>query len=305
MAITDARYCELLTRKHAKTFSVASLLLPPEKRRATYALYAFCRVADDLVDVADRSADGGGAAHRLVGHRRKLDLALQGEGSDPVFRELARAIEHYAIPAAPLYELLDGVASDLTRTRWGSWSDLLGYCEGVAGCVGEMCASVMGVRGGPAYRPIAVGHARSLGVAMQLTNVLRDIGEDARRGRCYLPTDELREAGLTPEDILDGSALVQRARWHAFMHHQVARARAYYELAAPGIGMLEADAQRCAVACATGYARILGAIERNGYDSFTRRASLGWGERAWVLGRALLLRADDTLTDIPPTASAA
>lgn len=285
---TDARYCEHLTRGHARTFSIASLFLPAEKRRATYALYAFCRVADDLVDLAGGRSDRSGLEAALGAHRKSLDEALKGRGSNAVFRELAWAIHRFEIPGAPLYELLDGVAMDISATRWATWSDLLTYCEGVAGCVGEMCASVMGVRGGQAMRPVAVAHARALGVAMQLTNVLRDVGEDARRGRVYLPTAELADVGLTAEEVISGSAIKDRQKWQMLMRRQVSRARHYYEIAAPGIPMLEKDAQRCANACAVGYSRILDVIERNNYDSFTRRASLGWGERALVLGRCFL-----------------
>ena len=287
MSLPDARFCENLTRRHARTFSVASLLLPAEKRRGTYALYAFCRIADDLVDRAENLDDAVKLSRDLEAHRRALDLALVGRGADPVFRELAWAVAHFEIPPAPLHELLDGVAMDLTVRRWDSWSELQGYCEGVAGSVGEMCASVLGVQGGHAALPVAVAHARALGVAMQLTNVLRDIGEDARRGRCYLPADELAAHGFSVESVLDGSALAQRARWRAFMEVQVASARHYYQLSAPGIALLDKDARRCAAACAVGYSRILDAIERNGYDTYSRRASLGWSERAMVLGRAL------------------
>lgn len=288
MSLSDAKFCEQLTRRHGRTFSVASFLLPAEKRRGANALYAFCRVADDLVDQADSLADVAFVSRRLEAHRKALDLALTGDGADPVFRELAWAIARFGIRAAPLHELLDGVAIDVTVRRWQSWSELHFYCEGVAGSVGEMCAAVMGVTGGRAARPMAVAHARALGVAMQLTNVLRDIGEDARRGRCYLPLEELHLHDLTVDAVLDGSALIDRARWRALMRAQVSRARRYYQLAAPGIAMLESDAQRCVAACAVGYSRILDAIERNEYDTFTRRATLGWSERALVLGRALL-----------------
>lgn len=284
---SDARYCEYLTRGHARTFSIASLFLPAEKRRATYALYAFCRVADDLVDLAGGRSDRGGLESQLAAHRRGLDDAIAGRGSNAVFRELAWAIQRFDIPGAPLHELLDGVTMDVSASRWQDWPALLAYCEGVAGCVGEMCASVMGVKA-DIPRSVAVAHARALGVAMQLTNVLRDIGEDARRGRVYLPVAELAEAGLTPEQVIDGSALRNRTAWHTLMRRQVSRARHYYEKAAPGIPMLESDAQRCANACAVGYSRILDVIERNNYDSYTRRASLGWGERALVLGRCFL-----------------
>ncbi|MCC6317886.1 MAG: phytoene/squalene synthase family protein [Gemmatimonadaceae bacterium] len=288
MTHPDAQFCEQVTRRHARTFSVASLLLPAEKRRATYALYAFCRVADDLVDLANDGLEAGSVTQRLDQHRRALDRALCGAGTDAVFRELAWATDRFAIPAAPLVELLDGVAVDITARPLDTWSNLLAYCEGVAGSVGEMCLAVMSVGGTPGARPLAVTHARALGVAMQLTNVLRDIGEDARRGRCYVPTDELLEFGFAPDDVITGRAARRRDAWEGLMRRQVTRARHYYHLAAPGIPMLDADSRRCASACASGYARILDAIERNGYDTFTQRARLGWRERAVVLGRALL-----------------
>lgn len=307
MAPSDALHCEQLTRRHARTFALASRFLPAEKRRGTYALYAFCRIADDLVDLAGSSADRHDLVGRLDALRRDLDRALAGEGSDPVFRELAWSVERFGIPGAPLHELLGGVSLDLTVERWASWGDLLRYCEGVAGCVGEMCVAVLGVAGGPDVRPTAVSHARALGVAMQLTNVLRDVGEDARLGRCYLPVDELAEHGLTPDDIVAGRRVCGLPQWRALMRRQVARAREYYAAAAPGIAMLEPDAQRCAAACALGYSRILDVIERNGYDSLTRRASLGWSDRAMVLGRCLLGSPPDhgfaPARDVTPTAA--
>jgi phytoene synthase len=283
MSLADARFCERLTRRHAQTFAVASYLLPAHKRRGTYALYAFCRVADDIVDRQERLADGG-ARTALDEMRGALNQAIRGQGSDPVFRELAWAIGAFGVPGPALHELLNGVASDLTRSRWGTWDELQAYSEGVAGCVGEMCAAVMGIQGN---RDIAVRRARDLGVAMQLTNILRDVGEDAARGRVYLPLDELTAHGFTADDVLAGTAL-HHPSWRVLMRGQVARARSWYERAMPGIHHLAPDAQRCATACAVGYARILDVIERNGYDSFTRRASLGWGERALVLGKCLL-----------------
>ncbi|MBL8960652.1 MAG: phytoene/squalene synthase family protein [Gemmatimonadetes bacterium] len=284
MPIADAQQCERLTRRHARTFAVASYLLPAEKRRGTFALYAFCRVADDIVDSQAGLADRGAAGAALQRMRADLDAALAGHGHNAVFRELSWTIRTFGVPGAPLHELLNGVATDLTHTRWDTFEELRTYSEGVAGCVGEMCASVMGIQGA---RDAAVRRARDLGVAMQLTNILRDVGEDAARGRVYLPADELAQHGFSADDVLDGSAL-HRPGWRVFMRGQVARAREWYARAMPGIHHLAPDAQRCAWACAVGYARILDVIERNGYDSFTRRASLGWGERALVLGKCLL-----------------
>lgn len=286
MSAADARHCERLTRRHARTFYLASLLLPGLKRRGTYALYAFCRVADDLVDAP---ASGGplAAAQQLAEYRTGLEEALQGRPSGPVFRELAWAVAHFGLPIAALHELLDGVAADLSRSRWECWGDLERYCQGVAGSVGEMCAAIFGTSGATDTADAVVTRARALGVAMQLTNILRDVGEDARRGRCYLPIDELARYQLVPDDILSGRLQPSDARWQAIMRVQIERARRWFAAAHPGIASLEPDAQRCAHACAIGYARILGAIERNGYDSLHRRARLSWIERTEVLGRCL------------------
>lgn len=283
----DARHCERLTRRHARTFHLASLLLPAIKRRGTYSLYAFCRLADDLVDCARPAPGESSPVAQLERYRRGLDAALAGSPEGAVFRELAWTISRFGVPAAALHELLDGVATDLTCTRWPSWSALERYCQGVAGSVGEMCVRIFGAETRAADNVALVGRARSLGVAMQLTNILRDVGEDASRGRCYLPEDELAMHGLTCDDILARRVQANDARWQAAMTHQVARARRYFAAAQPGIALLDQDAQRCANACAIGYSRILVAIERNGYDSLHRRASLGWVERTAVLGRCL------------------
>ncbi|MDF1503270.1 phytoene/squalene synthase family protein [Roseisolibacter sp. H3M3-2] len=282
----DARECARLVREHARTFHYASWLLPPAKRRAANALYAFCRVADDMVDAAG-IAGTATVARRLDDYERALDAAIAGRPDGPIFRELHRVLEAYAVPPRVLHELLAGVARDLHPVRYDTWRELVVYCEGVASTVGEMCAYVFGVPGGPAAERRALRYARTLGVAMQLTNILRDVGEDARRGRCYLPEEDLAAFGLTADDVLRrGDALAHDERWRPFMAFAVGRARSLYEAAAPGIGMLALDAQRCASACATGYAGILGAIERIGYDTISQRASLGTAARGAVLWRA-------------------
>jgi phytoene synthase len=244
-------------------------------------------VADDLVDLP-LAAGPGSAARQLDAYRKALVETLNGRPSGPVFRELAWAVAQFGLPIAALHEVLDGVAADLSRSQWESWGDLERYCQGVAGSVGEMCAAIFGTTGSPASADTVVVRARALGVAMQLTNILRDVGEDARRGRCYLPIDELARHQLAPDSILSGRINPSDARWQAMMRFQVARARHWFDAARPGIANLQPDAQRCAHACAIGYARILGAIERNGYDSLNQRASLSWIERTAVLGRCLL-----------------
>ena len=286
MTAADALHCERIVRAHARTFTLASYFLPAPKRRAAFALYAFCRVADDMVDVAARTDDAGTAGHvarQLDDYRRRLGAALAGRPAGPVFRELAWVTEEYGVPERTLYELLDGVARDLHPVRYETWPELARYCEGVASSVGEMCTHVFGVRGGPEARTRALRYARTLGVAMQLTNILRDVGEDARRGRCYLPDEDLATFGIDRDEVLHDRTLSRDERWRPLMAFEVGRARSLYEAASPGIALLSADSQRCANACAAGYAAILGAIEQNGYDTVSTRASLGNWARATIL----------------------
>lgn len=277
----DARACTALVRIHARTFYAASRLLTPAKRRAAFALYAFCRIADDIVDTPSE----GEAHQRLAALARALDAALDGHADDPILREVATAVHTHDVPRSALHELLDGVARDLHPVHYASWSALSNYCEGVASSVGEMCTHVFGVRDA-ASRMRAVRYARTLGVAMQLTNILRDVGEDARRGRCYLPADDLVAFDLTPHDVLTRVDLARDERWAPFVAAQIGRARSLYEAARPGIALLAPDAVRCATACATGYAAILDAIESNNFDSIGTRARVGRRARVALLWRA-------------------
>ncbi len=286
-ASSDASECAAIVRTHARTFTLASFFLPPAKRRAAFALYAFCRIADDIVDAADPD-DSVGAATRLSDYGMQLEKALDGRPEGPVFRELARFVAEYGVPAQVLRDLLGGVARDVEPMGYRTWAELGLYCEGVASTVGEMCTHVFGVAGGPDVRGRALTHARTLGVAMQLTNILRDVGEDARRGRCYLPVEELEAVGLTVGTVLEAGqrgdrTLAQDPRWRALLGFQVARARALYTAAAPGIALLAPDARRCASACSTGYAAILDVIEARGYDTLSGRARVGQLGRAGIL----------------------
>ena len=247
-------------------------------------MYAFCRVADDIVDGGGH--DGPSAVAALERHRRALLGALRGEARCALFRELAWAVRRFGIPASPFHDLITMLRTDVAPVETQSWDDLSQYCGGVASTVGEMCAHVFGVVGAPADRACALAHARTLGVAMQLTNVLRDVGEDAARGRCYLPAAELASFGLQRSDVLEGRVAASDARWIAMMRFQVARARDLYSSAAPGLDLLERDAQCCARICASGYAAILGAIERRGYDTLSGRAHIGGVRKSLIALRA-------------------
>lgn len=282
MIRSDALQCERIVRKHARTFTLASYFLPSRKRRAAFAFYAFCREADDIVDAAGQS-DSRSVVRKLEAHRRGLTEALAGRPTGPVFREVRWAVREFEIPASSMFDLLDGVARDVDPETYETWEDLQTYCEGVASTVGVMCAKVFGVPGGPARLDIASAHARTLGVAMQLTNILRDVGEDARNGRCYLPTDELRRFSIERAEVLDCRSLAGDPRWNRLMTFEIARARTLYESALPGISMLSSDSQRCAAACAIGYAAILDALEQINYDSVSIRASVGSMARLGIL----------------------
>lgn len=282
----DARICRLIAAKHARTFSLAGMLLPQRKRRGAYAIYATCRTADDIVDAngLDRE-EGARALHRF---RDAAFTALELRSEDPILRELARACREFNVPVEALKELFDGVEHDLSDHLYETWPDLEKYCQGVAGSVGEMCCAIFGVASdNVGTTSTAVACARTLGVAMQLTNILRDVGEDAARGRCYLPTMELGRYGLDRQKVISGAVRGDWKAWRAFMAFQVGRARDLYRQALPGIPLLQLDAQGCALSCAAGYSKILEAIEESDFDTLSRRVSasrmtlLGVAWRSW------------------------
>ena len=298
----DAVHCEAITRDHARTFAIASRFLPVKKRRGAFAVYAFCRVADDIVDRGANGGDRETLRHELSAYLKGLHSALEGRPDGPIFRELKWTVDEFGVPADALLELMGGVACDLAPVHYATWAELTAYCEGVASSVGSMCTYVFGVAGDEAMRQRALQYARTLGVAMQLTNILRDVGEDAVRGRCYLPDDDLAAFGITADEVLKNPSLGTTPQWRELMKYEISRARALYAAAAPGIALLDGDAQRCARACAEGYAAILGAIEGIDYDSFATRAKVSRWARAglmWTIWRSTAVPAASCGTDGP------
>lgn len=270
--ITDATilreayaHCEALTAVHSRSFHMASGLLPEEKRNAVRALYAFCRITDDIVDCPQ-----GGIQeeletwrHRAFSHHPPVD--------DLAAVAWADARQRYQIPLRYAEQLVEGVSRDMVQDRYETFEDLATYSYGVASTVGLMSMHIIGFSGAE-----AIPYAIKLGLALQLTNILRDVGEDWRRGRLYLPQEELAAFGLTEADIAAG---VVDDKWRAFMRFQIDRNRQLYEEAWPGIAMLHKDG-RFAIAAAAGlYQGILDAIEANDYDVFNRRAFIStWGK---------------------------
>ncbi len=258
--------CTEITRENSRTFYLASGLLPPDKRRAARALYAFCRVTDNLVDTP-QSEDRRSALERW----RALAMDDAPPCDEPVALAWADARAHFHIPAGYAQQLIDGVAQDLDKTRYASFAELAAYSYGVASTVGLMAMHIIGYQG-----EVAIPYAIKLGVALQVTNILRDVGEDWANGRLYLPADELDAFGLDEAAVAHAR---QGERWRAFMGYQIARTRQLYDEAMPGIACLNADGRFAITAAAELYRAILTDIEASDYDVFTRRAHISaWGK---------------------------
>lgn len=251
-------YCAQLTSYHSRSFYLATALLPRDKRRAMRALYAFCRVSDNIVD------DPKGDPHITFERWRIRSMSNQPPYDDPVCLAWTDARIRYGIPTRFAEQLLDGVARDMEEVRYETFDDLAGYAYGVASTVGLMSQHIIGFRD-----PTATPYAIKLGVALQVTNILRDVGEDWRSGRLYLPTNELNEYGLDERDIAAGTV---DGRWRAFMRFQISRNLRLYREAWPGIGLLHPDGHLAVSAAAEFYRAILADIEANDYDVFSRRA---------------------------------
>jgi phytoene synthase len=271
----DRAACREWIRAHSKSFYLSSLLLPAAVREGSWALYAFCRRADDAVDQA---SDGG--LGRVDSLRRRLDAVYRGAvPDDPIDRGFSAVVEKYAIPRALPEALLAGMEMDARGAAYDSDDDLLLYCFRVASAVGLMMTRIMGCRD-----PIAWVRAADLGVAMQLTNIARDVGEDARRGRVYLPRALLDEVGLTPRDVLEADRATPPLR--AAVKRLLARADAHYRAADRGVPLLP---RACRFAIASSrliYSRIGDAIAQNDYDSVTRRAYVPLGRKLLLVARA-------------------
>jgi phytoene synthase len=271
---------ERVTATWARSFYFASRFLPLEKRRAVFALYDYCRHADNLVDA--RGARSNAAVRQDLASLAHVVRALHAGRYVPGDRWLALGdtLERYEIPLAPLLDLLDGVAMDLDEVAYSDFAALHRYCRLVAGGVGLMLGPVLGATSGR-YRDLGIG----LGVAMQLTNVLRDVAEDLDAGRVYLPADELARFGL------DRSALERRRatpEFVALMRFQIQRARSLFAAADPVIGMFPGDGSRLTVRLLQQtYAGILDGIERLGYDVFRARAYVSGPRKLIILSRAV------------------
>jgi len=286
--------CRVSTRHHARSFYFASHLLPPVRRAAAYALYAFCRAADDSVD-EDRGASPQELQDRLGQLRARLDRVYEQQAIvDGPDLALADVVGRFGVARAAFDELLTGLQSDLEPVALQTTQELLRYCHQVAGVVGELLLPVLG-----AESTEARARADDLGVAMQLTNILRDVGEDLGRDRIYLPAEELAAFGLTHRDL---RRRVLDERWSELMRAQILRARWYYERADLGVPLIRTWSGRLTTrAMRLVYGDILRAIEANRYDVFARRAQVSSARKLVLLSFALVAaRPPSARPPVPP-----
>ncbi len=266
--------CRQVTAEYAKTFYFGTRLMSAEKRRAIWAIYVWCRRTDELVDGAQAATT---TDDTLDHWERNLESIFAGHPVDDADVALVDTLERFPIDIQPFRDMIAGQRMDLYRSRYETFEELELYCYRVAGTVGLMSTAVMGIdtslgsapwsRAQP--QPNPAPEAIALGIANQLTNILRDVGEDARRGRIYLPLEDLERFNYTEKDLIKG---VVDDRWRSIMRFQIQRARKFYVEAEKGISHLSPDARFPVWSALLLYSQILDAIERNQYDVFRKRA---------------------------------
>lgn len=286
--------CRQITQEYAKTFYLATLLMPKEKREAIWAIYAWCRRTDELVDGLDAKST---TPDTLKGWEKQLDSVFAGVPYDSPDLALVDTLKRFPCDIQPFKDMIAGQYMDLQRNRYDSFEELKLYCYRVAGTVGLMSNAVLGIKDNtltapwnPQQKYVPTEEAIALGIGMQLTNILRDVGEDAERGRIYLPLEDLHRFGYTEKDLFNK---VVDDRWRAFMKFQIQRARDYYQRAEEGIRYLIPDSRLPVWSALILYQRILKVIENNDYDVFNNRAYVPKTKKiaalpvAWLRAQAL------------------
>jgi phytoene synthase len=272
--VSPDAYCEQKAAASGSSFYRSFRFLPPDRRRAIIALYAFCREVDDVVDETD---DAAIARIKLEWWRTQVAAIFDGVPQHPVAQALKTVVKTYELPQQHLLEVIDGMAMDLEFDRYPDFSLLERYCDRVAGVVGLMSAQIFGYSDASTRR-----YARDLGIAFQLTNIIRDVGEDARRGRIYLPQDEMARFGVSDSDI---SRQQVTSSFRSLMAFQVQRARKFYDKAFAALAPGDRRSQRPGLIMAAIYTTLLGEIERDGFRVLDRRYSLTPLRKAWIAWR--------------------
>ena len=272
--MTPQQYCQDKAAKSGSSFYYSFLFLPPQRRAAITALYAFCREVDDVVD---ETPDAQIAATKLVWWRTELDRLYSGTPQHPVTQALLPAVTQFNLPHEHLKEIIDGMEMDLTQTRYLDFKGLSLYCYRVAGVVGLLAAEIFGQT-----RRETSAYARDLGTAFQLTNIIRDVGEDARRGRIYLPIEDLQKFGVSAADILNGR---YSDNFTALMNFQIDRAEQYYARAMAALPAEDKKTQRAGLIMAAIYRTLLNEIRREKCQVLHQRISLTPIRKLWIAWR--------------------
>ncbi|MDD3296464.1 MAG: phytoene/squalene synthase family protein [Candidatus Omnitrophica bacterium] len=267
------RKAKIITKKEAKTFYMASLFLPPKLRRASYSIYAICRRSDDAVDKKDSQQE----KEKLLKVKEEISLAYSGLGlKDEILLAFQKTIQRFNIPIEYFGKLLEGMQMDLEKTRYKNFSELNDYCYKVAGIIGLIMLRLFRVKDKKAH-PYAI----DLGIAMQLTNIIRDIKEDFSRGRIYLPQEEMSFFGVSDKHIADK---ILDEKFISFIKFQIDRAKSYFFLSEKGLRFIPGLRQRfVAKLMSKAYFEILNEIEKNNYDIFSRRCYVNTAKKIGII----------------------
>ena len=272
--MTPEEYCQQKAASSGSSFYYSFLFLPAERRRAITALYAFCREVDDVVD---EGMDPQVAAAKLAWWRAEVANLFNGKPQHPVTRALDPHRESFGISAERLNEIIDGMEMDLRQTRYLDWAGLERYCYRVASVVGLLAAGIFGYRDAR-----TLDYAKNLGIAFQLTNIIRDVGEDARKNRVYLPVEDLQRFGVPAADILQAK---ETPAFRSLMQFEAERARGYYRDAMAALPPEDRRAQRPGLIMAAIYRALLEEIQRDGFHVLTQRTSLTPLRKFWIAWR--------------------
>ncbi len=271
-------HCRAITHKHGGNFSVGFRFLPAVKRRAVYAAYAFCRVADDIADEGSDSVPEKLTA--LDAWQRELDAAYEQRPTQPITIALADALQHFAIPKSAFVALIDGCRQDMVKTRYETFAELLHYCEMVATSISDISLAIFGYR-----TERALEYGRSLSTALQLTNVTRDIGDDVSRDRIYIPAEELRRFGVDEREIGEHA---ENDRVRKLIEFQIARAERYFHDAEPLLRELDFDARFPTLLMGGVYATVLARLRKDPLLAVRTRLSLSRLQKLLVIGTRVL-----------------
>ncbi|XP_073153760.1 phytoene synthase 2, chloroplastic-like [Henckelia pumila] len=270
--------CKDICAEYAKTFYLGTLLMTEERQKAIWAIYVWCRRTDELVD-------GPNAAHLssavLDRWEERLEDIFDGRPYDMFDAALTDTVHNFPLDIKPFKDMIEGMRMDTRKNRYANFQELYLYCYYVAGTVGLMSVPVMGIAAESSLSALNIYNAALyLGIGNQLTNILRDVGEDASRGRVYLPQDELGKFGLKDEDIFSRKVSDE---WRGFMKEQITRARFYFDQAEAGASQLDKPSRWPVWSSLMLYRMILDSIERNDYDNLTKRAYVGRTKRLMTL----------------------